>query len=421
MNFKKIDEIVENGIFDSEAGVFIPIPIDKILIGAGVSNHVSGVLSAVFPAGCRYIVVSDQNTHKALGNSVEAQLGSCAKYIVFDNDIVAEQKHVDRLLLELESYDVLVAVGSGTINDLCKYSSSLANKPYVVCATAASMNGYSSANASISINGHKKSLAAQLPRIIIADLDVIANAPSRLAISGFGDSICRTTARADWLLSHHLLGAQYSELPFEMLKPYESELLRNAKGIKAGDAEVLAILMATLIISGLGMYVCGGSYPASQGEHIIAHVMEVVHGDPHLHSYHGEQIAVTSLEMVKIQESFLSQEKLQIKLPDFDKSAIRKYYGSSVGEQCVSEYRNKCSAIDIVALNLKLQKRWSEVRAEILSDFLCAEDIQKALKSAGAPLLYGDIGWQSGAYKDAIKFAPFLRNRFTFLDVLSVP
>ena len=57
--------------------------------------------------------------------------------------------------------DALVAVGSGTINDLCKYAAAQDGKPYAVFATAPSMNGYTSKNAAITVDGHKKSLPAR--------------------------------------------------------------------------------------------------------------------------------------------------------------------------------------------------------------------------------------------------------------------
>ena len=48
--------------------------------------------------------------------------------------------------------DMVVAVGSGVINDLCKWSSFDLGVPYVVVATAASMNGYAAANVAATID-----------------------------------------------------------------------------------------------------------------------------------------------------------------------------------------------------------------------------------------------------------------------------
>src|SRR4029434_9336943 len=73
----------------------------------------------------------------------------------------ADDATVERLRAATASADALVAVGSGTINDLCKFVSARDRKPYVVFGTAPSMNGYTSLNAAITVHGHKKSLPAQ--------------------------------------------------------------------------------------------------------------------------------------------------------------------------------------------------------------------------------------------------------------------
>ena len=90
--------------------------------------------------------------------------------------------------------DALVAIGSGTINDLCKYTAARTGKPYVVFATAPSMNGYTSMNAAITVDGHKKSLPATAPLGVFIDLGIFAKAPLRMIQSGLGDSLCRWTA-----------------------------------------------------------------------------------------------------------------------------------------------------------------------------------------------------------------------------------
>ena len=109
-----------------------------------------------------------------------------------------------------QPWQSLIAVGSGTINDLCKYAAHLDRKPYAVFGTAPSMNGYTSANAAITVNGLKKSLAATMPAGVFLDLAVLAAAPPRMIRSGLGDSLCRPTAQADWLLSHRLTATDLS-------------------------------------------------------------------------------------------------------------------------------------------------------------------------------------------------------------------
>nr|WP_255563454.1 iron-containing alcohol dehydrogenase [Wolbachia endosymbiont of Bemisia tabaci] len=133
--------------------------------------------------------------------------------------------------------DLMVAFGSGTVNDICKYASYLEKKDYISFPTAASMNGYSSANASILVDGYKKSFGAHLPKAIYIDTDIIANAPPRLTLSGFADFICRSTVQADWLLSHLLLGTEYNELPFKLVRNLEEILLREHLALAKKDKE----------------------------------------------------------------------------------------------------------------------------------------------------------------------------------------
>ena len=128
--------------------------------------------------------------------------------------------------------DALVAVGSGTINDLCKYAAAQDGKPYVVFATAPSMNGYTSMNAAITVDGHKKTLPAATPLGVFMDLGVLAAAPARMIRAGLGDSLCRSTAQADWLLSHHLLGTPYRRAPFALLARRRTGAAGRARGTR---------------------------------------------------------------------------------------------------------------------------------------------------------------------------------------------
>ncbi|MCV3769863.1 MAG: iron-containing alcohol dehydrogenase, partial [Wolbachia pipientis] len=122
-------------------------------------------------------------------------------------------------------------------------------------------------NASILVDGYKKSFVAHLPKAIYIDTNIITNAPLRLTLSGFADFICRSTVQADWLLSHLLLGTEYNELPFSLVRDLEEILLREYLALAERSKKVVLLLMEALLISGLGMVMSKGSYSASQGEH----------------------------------------------------------------------------------------------------------------------------------------------------------
>ena len=188
----------------------------------------------------------------------------------------ADLATADALQARAAAADALIAVGSGTINDLCKYVAQRTGRPYAVFATAPSMNGYLTATASLARDGFKISLPARPPVAALFDLEVLAAAPARLIRAGIGDSICRTTAQTDWLLGHYLRDAPYSDTPYLLQIEDEPTLLSRAAAIAEGEVEGVRALTRLLVLAGLGMGIVGGSEPASMGEHLISHYVDMM-------------------------------------------------------------------------------------------------------------------------------------------------
>lgn len=358
-------------------------------------------------------LLCDNNTWKALGQKLSETLKGAGYRITLVNLGSApkpDMETVDYICGAAANSKAIIAVGSGTINDLAKFSAHRLQKPYAICGTAPSMNGYLSANAAIMVKGHKQSLKAALPCAALFDLNVLQTAPDRLTHAGIGDSACRSTAQADWLLSHHLLGTAYDPLPFKLLAPYETEMFK-------GDTKAL---ITTLLLSGLGMTLCGGSYPASQGEHLVAHYMEMRFPEIAHTSFHGEQIAVTTLFMSTLQHGLLT-------LPDApqwvtpilpDKAYCLKQFGADTGESVWKEWSAKLDAIgERGKFNERLARDWLEIRMDIAHVVISPSAIGNALNQAHAPLSVHDLGWSPEQFTEAAHNAYLIRNRFTFLDL----
>jgi glycerol-1-phosphate dehydrogenase [NAD(P)+] len=394
---------------------YINQPMD-VVIEAGLRNRIGDIIKTI-DIGTRVTIVSDKNTYEILGKTVENSIGNVIiDSLVFDSNITADIKNVNIVRETARFSDMIIAVGSGTINDLCKYAGHLNNIPYIVFATAPSMNGYSSANASISINGYKQTFKAQLARAIFFDLDILANAPIRLIKSGLGDSICRPTCQADWLLSHLLLGTKYDETPFNILKTVENELFENSEALIRQDRQALKLLCQTLILSGIGMYISNGSYPASQGEHLIAHTMETILKKGYPHSFHGEQIGVTTLTMAEIIEHNL--QNIPVIKGNFDENVIYNFYGKNLGDKYSREYNSKVfSAAMIEQLNTYIQNNWHNISHKISSVMISRDKLKNILSNAQAAVSYKDIGWTKNSYQLGILHAKYMRNRFGFLDL----
>lgn len=386
------------------------VPIRELRIGSGLKTHATTLLDAL-SIGKKFTVVSDANTYAALGKNIEDQLPESIS-IVLPDGVKPTLETAEELQRRTAACDALIAVGSGTINDLCKYAAHSAGKPYAVFGTAPSMNGYTSANASLIVDGFRTSRMAQLPAGVFLDLDILTAAPKHLIQSGLGDALCRPTAQADWLLSHLLLGTPYSAEPFEMLKPYEEKLFASAEGLIKGDTAAIELLATSLVLSGIGMYVSGGSYPASQGEHMIAHTMEMVHGDSLPATFHGQEISVTTLTMARLQERILMQDTVQLSPLT---SVPADYFGSLV-DDCHTAYAKKLALME--GVNERLANEWPGIRKKIRAITLPASTLQKVLEDADAPTTSQALRWPEESYTQAVAHAKYSRDRFTFLDLV---
>ena len=391
--------------------------LKNLVMEESLAGQEAGYIARALPEAKRLLAVMDKHTAGALGTRVEQALAK--EYRVQSHIYQGKVEATAERALEIEplakSVDVLVAVGSGTINDLCKYVSYWLEKPYVVFPTAPSMNGYLSANASISIDGHKKSLAAHMPITVLVDLSVLCAAPERLIRAGLGDSLCRPTAQADWYLSNQLLGTAYDPLPFAMLKDAEKTLLENPSAVLKGDMEAMEALMEMLLLSGVGMSLARGSYPASQGEHMIAHMMEM-HGGVN-GSLHGEDIAVTTRTMMGLQRRMMEEvPKLMYREPE--RSQLADFIGGEVADACLEAYAVKgLSRERVEILNASINKHWYNITHKIRGFYYDKAAVEELWQVLGLPQEPADIGWKASDYATACDLASLMRERFTFLDL----
>ena len=109
-----------------------------------------------------------------------------------------------------------------------------------------------------------------------------------------------------------------------------------------GDRAALGRLIQVLLLSGFGMTICGGSYPASQGEHLISHHIEMMPPTGWEPALHGEQIAVTTLVMAKLQDRILSRDTPpHLGASKVSAAALRSHFGDEVGLACWKDIQPK--------------------------------------------------------------------------------
>lgn len=415
-----VRRLLAGDYLDLETGERLGAASRSVVIDDSLDGREVALLEAL-DLGHHLAVVADEDTYAALGHRVERALGSrfAVQRIVLERSPHADTATVARLGAALDARtEVVVAVGSGTVNDLCKMAALGRGCPQVVFATAPSMNGYTSLSASITEAGLKRSVRAATPVGVFFDLRVLAAAPARLIRAGLGDSVCRPTAQADWLLSHLLLNRPYREAPFAMLASDEAALFAQSRALVAGDLPAMRHLVRTLVLSGFGMTLSGGSYPASQGEHLLSHYIDMM-GPPELPAaFHGEQIGVCALAMARLQDELLACEAPPVLHPTaIDHGDVIGHFGPERGEACWREFAPKrLDQRRADELNARLAAGWDAMRARLQAVTLGAAHMSAVLAAAGAPRTPADLGWPEPLFGAALAHAREIRDRYTFLD-----
>ncbi len=397
-----------------------PAPYEQIIMEESLQGKEANLVESL---GFQppFAIVSDTNTHNAMGARVAralTELGPVTE-IILDKPI-ADMAAVRDLKQKLTGFSSVIAVGSGTVNDLTKFATFQNDRRYCVFATAGSMNGYTSLTASITLDsGLKVSLPAQAPTGFFVDLEVCAAAPAYLNAAGFGDCLCRSVAQVDWWMSHRLLGSAYYHEPYVIEIPDEVFLMERAVGISKGDIEAVGYLFRVLTLCGLGISFTGISNHGSMGEHQISHYIDCFAGDRHPGTLHGEQVGVATLSMARIQSKILSSDTAPVLSPtqlDFEGMVVRM--GEDVATQCHAEIIKKAlNAKQADALNEKIEKLWPDLRRECLDIAIPVETLTQRLTLSGAPTTARALGLPTDFYREAVSHAHEMRNRFSFADI----
>ena len=401
-------------------GQAVRLPYDSIVFADRLEGREADLVSGL-GLGTSFTVVADPATFEALGRRVAQALRSLGTVDV----VVLDEPHADMTAVaslseKLASAEVVVAVGSGTLNDLCKYVTGLAGRPYCVFGTAGSMNGYTSSTASLTLDsGLKVSLPSHAPAGFFVDLGVNAAAPPHLAAAGFGDCLARSVAQVDWWMSHRLLGTPYTPLPYLIQDADERALNDRAALLPRGDIAATGYLFRVLTLCGLGISFTGVSNHGSMGEHQISHYIDCFAGADHPGSLHGQQVGVASLTMARLQQTMLASERPpEVRPTRIDEAGMVRRMGAEAAAQCRTELQLK--AFDpgsAAAFNRKLAALWPELRAECSAFAIPVDDMIGLLAAAGGPTTASGLGLRPEFYREAVLHCREMRNRFSFLDI----
>lgn len=409
-----IEDVVAGRFHAPELGRPLATTIRRIAVAPSLEGAEADLVAEI-GLGRRLAVVSDENTRAALGARVAKALGDVEE-IVLDHP-KADEANADRLQERARHADALIAVGSGTINDLCKYVAHRTGRQSATFATAPSMDGYVTTTVSITRDGFKLSLPAQAPKGVFFDLGVLASAPARMIRAGLGDTVCRSTAQIDWLLSHLLLDTVYADTPYRLMEADEPRLYAKAHRLLEGDLEAMHLLTRLLILSGLGVLVTHTSHCGSMGEHQISHFIDTF-AKPHPGTLHGEQVGVATWSMGRLQAMMLASETAPVLSPlPLDTAAFEAAYGR-MAPSCLDAVRKKpLDAAGTERLNERLAASWPAIRARLASVMLPLAEMERVMRAAGVALHAHELGIDPAFYRRAVGHAHEIRDRYSFLDL----
>lgn len=224
----------------------------------------------------------------------------------------------------------VIGLGGGKVIDAAKYCGFLRKIPFISVPTSASSDGFSSASASLIVDGRRKSVPAKLAYGIVVDTHVIKTAPARFLYSGIGDMVSKITALYDWIFEQEHGKGQVNDVAVMIAKKAVNSFVRTP--FESINEELfLKELLDSLAMSGIANEIAGSSAPTSGSEHLISHALDKFLEQPQLH---GVQVGVATYLMAIVQDHrykrvrtiftetgfFEYVKTLQMKREDFEKA-----------------------------------------------------------------------------------------------------
>lgn len=406
-----------------------------ILVGEGVLQNVAQAVRDYLPPGERVTIIADPQTWIAAGDTVAKYLTAAgvaqAEPLILGLRPAADELNVERVRQHLDNEESWgVAVGSGTINDLVKRASFLLDREYIVVATAPSMDGYAAFAAPITVAGFKTSLPCPAPRVVIADLNVLAAAPRFMVASGFGDLLGKIPSAACWLVAEAAQAEAIDPAVWPLIQKPLTRCVERPEDLHRGKPEAFSDLIEGLVLSGLTIQMYESSRPGSGMEHLLSHFWEMTsvgHGmEPPLS--HGHKVGLGSIAAAAFYQELLEEDLDVIDTA----AALRQWPSADTVRAKVNRYmpipelrdeaeRQSLSKLiepDRARARIDgLRAAWPSLAAQLRAFLPPPEEFQRRIQCIAGPSHPHDVGMSLEQMRDSYWGAQVIRSRYTGLDL----
>ena len=400
------------------------VAVDDVVIGSGVVNRLPELVRKY---GKKPFVVADVNTYAAAGEKVceilKAAGISYGSFVFKDKALEPDEKAVGAAFMHYDpACDVIVGVGSGVINDICKILSIISGKPYIIVGTAPSMDGYASATSSMSRDGVKISLNSRCADVIIGDTDILKTAPVHMLKSGLGDMLAKFVSIAEWRIAHLITGEYYCEEVAQLIRSAVKKCVSNAEGLLRREDAALEAVFEGLVIGGVAMAYAGVSRPASGVEHYFSHVWDMRGLEFGTQvDLHGIQCAMATVKAVELYEKVMALtpdwEKAHAYVKSFDLEAwngvLRQFLGSSADTMIELEKKEGKYRKDTHAARFRLiEANWDAILKILKEELPDAEELCKLMDAVGISRDLTTIGVSSEDAKITFRATKDIRDKY---------
>ena len=393
-----LSELTAPGGIKCSCGRIHSCSVDRVICRRGAIDEISDVVKSY--SARKVFVLCDPNTYRAAGEKVCERLKSggidLSLHVLPGETPAPDERTVGSAVMHFDrSAEMIVAVGSGVVNDTGKILAAMTKLPYCIVATAPSMDGYASSTSSMERDGLKVSLPSASANVIIGDTDVLKNAPLSMLASGLGDMLAKYVSICEWRIAELVTGEYYCEFVAELVRSALEKCVSNAEGLLKREDSAVEAVFEGLVIGGLAMTFAGLSRPASGVEHYLSHIWDMralEFGTPC--SSHGIQCAIGTLVAVKLYGELIKttpdREKASAFVNSFDRSAhfedLEKLLGHGAKAMIAQDAKEqKYSPVSHAERLPRISENWDGILAIIKEELPPVSQLKELMDVAGIP------------------------------------